>query len=193
MRRIKKFGITFGFIFLGSVFCFISFIAGAGEAKAGILTFDFTYTSDETVKVGNLGDTILFLGTLKNTGTEADSYAILMSVNSPTPPEWVVLLCSGGSCHTAGVTEDTVYLLADQEDFLGTEIETYDTCGDASVTITATSRGNPGLSKSVTFLLGVHTGCVPMTDKWGLLILISLLFLTGLYLIRRRLRLATTG
>jgi hypothetical protein len=194
MRRTKKVGKTWGIVFLFSVLCLLGFTRGSEEAKAEVLNFDFTFTSDETVKVSSLGDTILYEGWVKNTGSDPDSYAILMTVNPPTPPEWEVHLCSGGGCHPEGIIADTIYVTAGDSDFVGMEIMSFDTCGDANVTITVTSRGNPGLSNSITFLLGVHSGCtIPLTDRWGLLILISLLFLTGAYLILRRLRLATSG
>jgi hypothetical protein len=190
MHNKKNMVVIAGVIFFG----FLSFITGNQKAEAEVLSFDFTYTSNETLIVANCPDTILFdEAWLKNTGTDPDSYAILMTVNLSNPPQWTELLCCGGLCHPEGKITDTVYVAAGDSGLVGAEIEAIGAPGDGIVTITITSRGNPNLSDSLTFHLAAHAGCVPMTDKWGLLILISLLFLTGLYLIRRRLRLATTG
>jgi hypothetical protein len=189
MHGKKNILIIAGVIFFG----FLSIITGDQNAQAEVLSFDFTYTSSETLIVANCPDTILFDGWLKNTGTDPDSYAILMTINPSNPPQWVELLCSGGLCHPEGKLTDTVYVAAGDSDFVGTEIAAIHVPGDGIVTITATSRGNPALSKSLTFHLAAHTGCVPMTNRWGLFILISLLFMIGTYLLLRKLRLAATS
>jgi len=189
MRKIKKTGIMFGFIFFSSVFFFISFITSAQEAKAGVFSFAFTYTSSDTEEVGTLGDTTTFTSVLANTGSDSDNYVITMTENPPTPPQWVVVLCSGGICHP-GDTLDTVGVAAGDESLIFLEIGPRLICGDASVTITVKSLGNPGLSESITFLLHVHTDCVPVTNRWGLFILISLLSVAGFYLIWKRSQLA---
>ena len=188
MRRIKKIGITFGFIFLSSVFCLTIYVTGGQEAEAGVLDYDFTYaTSDDTIKVGNLGDTTIFGSVLTNTGTDADSYMISLTENHPpTPIEWLIWLCYG-VCGDTTLTDTTVYLDAGEWDAIFVEMCPRDTAGEASVTVTVTSIGNPALSDSLTFHLIVREE-VPVTDQWGLLILISLLFVAGLYLILKRLR-----
>lgn len=192
MHRIKRIGAALAVIFLGSVFCFCGYVVVAPEADAAVLAFDFSYTSADTVDTGSFGDTTTFQSILTNTGTEADSYIISMTENPSTPIQWLTWFCSGGVCHGPGVTQDTVYLPVGEQDLILPEIAPRLVCGTASVTMTVTSIGNPGLSKSITFLLHVYTGECPMTDRWGLLILISLIFLSGLYLIIRRLRPATT-
>ncbi len=187
MRRIEKKGVTFGFVFLFSVFCFLGFTTSGWEAEAGVLDFDFTYTSDDTLKLGAIGDTTTFGSILKNTGTEADSYAISMTVNPPTPAQWLVLLCSGGICHPQGVTGDTIWVPAGDSSSISVKIAPQEVSGEANVTVTVTSLGDPGLSQSIDFVLIVR-GVVPLTDRWGLLILVSLIFFSGLYLILRRLK-----
>ena len=186
MRRIKKTGITFGFIFLSSVFCFIGFMTGGQQVKAEVLDFDFTYTTeDDTIKIGVLGDTTTFGSLLTNTGTEADSYMVSLTENPPTPTEWLIWLCYG-VCGDTTLTDTTVYLDSLEWEGIWVRICPRDTCGEASVTVTVTSQ-ETGLSKSITFLLVVREE-VPVTNQWGLLILISLIFASGLYLILKRLR-----
>lgn len=185
MRSLKKTGAALGFIFLSSIFCFTGLMTCGPEADAEVMDFTFTYTSAETLKVGSFGDTTIFESILENTGTDADTYEIVMTANSPTPPEWYVALCSGGVCH--GNMADTIYLPAGEQDYILVEVGPDETPGEADVTVMVTSWGNPALSESVTFHLVVHGG-IPLTDRWGLLILISLIFASGLYLILRRLR-----
>ncbi len=183
MRSLKKKGAIF--VFLGFVFCFGGLMMSGPQAYAEAMDFSFTYTAEETLIVGSFGDTTIFESILENTGTDADTYEIVMTVNSPTPPEWYVALCSGGVCH--GNLADTIYVPASEQEYIFVEVGPEDVPGEANVTVTATSWGNPALSDSVTFHLMVHGG-VPLTDRWGFLILISLIFASGLYLILRRLR-----
>lgn len=186
MRRIKTIGVTLGFIFLSSVFCLTIYVTGGQQAEAGVLDFDFTYTTpDDTVKMGAIGDTTIFGSVLTNTGTDADSYMISLTENPPTPPEWLIWLCYG-ICGDTTLTDTTVYLEPDQEGIIFVEMAPRDTSGEANVTVTVTSQGTR-LSKSITFLLIVREE-VPVTDRWGLIILISLLLVSGLYLILKRLR-----
>jgi hypothetical protein len=185
MRSQKKVGATLGFVFLSSVLFLAVLMTGGPEAQAEVLDLSFTYTAAETLELGNIGDTTTFESILENTGTDPDSYEVVMTVNSPTPPEWYVALCTGGVCH--GNMADTVYVPAGEQDYIFVEVGPEDTPGEASVRITVTSRGNPALSDSITFHLVVRGG-IPLTDRWGLLILISLIFASGLYLILRRLK-----
>lgn len=187
MHKVRKIEKRFGGLLLISLFCFINFLTDGQEAQAGVLDFDFTYTSDDTTKAGFLGDTTRFHSVLTNIGTEADSYLVSMTENPPTPIQWWIWFCSGGVCHDTTVTQDTVYLPVGEWDDIFLDIAPRDTCGSASVTMTITSFGTPGLSKSITFLLSVHR-CAPVTDRWGLLSLISLILISGLYLILKRLR-----
>jgi hypothetical protein len=184
MASVRKIGSTLGLIFLSSIFCFTSLIMGGPDACAEIMDFSFTYTADETLKVGSFGDTTIFESILENTGSDADSYEVVMTINPSTPPEWYVGLCTGGVCH--GNMADTIYVPDGEQDYIFVEVGPDDVSGEASVTITVTSRGNPALSESLNFHLVVRGG--PVTNRWGLLILISLIFASGLYLIHRRLR-----
>ena len=187
MQREKMIRVIFAFLLLGSVFCLLSFITGVPEAKA--MSYAFTYTSSDTDEVETLWDTTIFQSVLKNTGTQDDNYAILMTKNPPTPYHWLIFFCSGGVCHPPAVTVDTVFLAAGDSDIILVEMSPRVIYGNGSATITVTSQGNLS-SKSKTFLLDCHTGGVPVTNRWGLFILISLLLVTGFYLIWRRLRLA---
>lgn len=185
MRSLKKTGAKLGFVFLSFLFCFTGYITGGSEIYAEVMDFSFTYTAAETLELGSFGDTTIFESILENTGTDADTYEIVMTVNSPTPPEWYVALCSGGVCH--GNLADTIYVPAGEQEYILVEVGPEDVPGEASVTVQATSWGNPTLTESITFHLVVHGG-IPLTDRWGLLILISLIFASGFYLILRRLR-----
>lgn len=189
MRKKKTMGvIILGCLFFSSVFSLLGFATGPQEAKA--MSYTFTYTSSDTEETDTLGDTTTFQMTLQNTGTEADSYVVTMIKNSPTPSQWIIYFCSGGICHPASVTQDTVFLNPGAQDLQFLDMTSRYVCGEGSVTMRVTSIKSTGLTKQITFLLHVHTDCVPVTNRWGLFILISLLLVTGFYLIWRRLRLA---
>jgi hypothetical protein len=190
MRKIKTMGVISGFIFFSFIFCVGSSITGGQEAQAGPISFNFTYTSSDTEETDTLGDTTTFQMTLQNTGTEADSYVVTMIKNSPTPFQWIIYFCSGGICHPTSVTQDTVFLNPGAQDLQFLDMTSRYVCGEGSVTMRVTSIKSPGLTKQITFLLHVHTDCIPITNRWGLLILISLLVAAGFYLIWKRSKLA---
>lgn len=189
MRKMSTRGIIFGFLFLSFVLC-AGVITGGQKAQAEPISFNFTYTSSDTEETAPLGDTTTFQMTLRNTGTEADSYVVTMIENSPTPPEWRIYFCCGGICNPPSVTQDTVFLNPGAQDLQFLDIGAIYKCGEGNVIMKVTSIKSPGLTKQITFLLHVHTNCIPVTNRWGLLILISLLCAAGFYLIWRRSRLA---
>jgi len=194
MRKIRTMKVTFGFIFLSFIFCGISLLTGTKETQAGLTSFDFTYTSSDTTDtVLTLGGIKTFSSTLTNTGTEADSYIVTMIKNQPIPPQWIIDFCSGGVCHPPSVFKDTVYLSAGEHDNPYVEITPLSCCGDAKITMRVTSIKSPGLSKSINFFLHAdcEPSCVPTTNHWGLLILITLLCASGFYLIWKKSKLAT--
>jgi hypothetical protein len=187
MGKIKTMRVTFGIVFLSFIFCGISFVTAGPKAQAEPISYSFTYISNDTDEVGTLGNITTFRSKLTNTGTDADSYVVTMTKNSPTPPEWLIYFCSGGVCHPPTVTQDTVFLPPSEWDSIYVDIMPKILCGDASVTIRVTSIKSPGLTKSITFLLYAHSEAIcPVTNRWGLFILISLLFLAGFYLILKR-------
>ena len=67
---------------------FGSVVTDCGEVRAEPLSFDFTFTSDQTAKVAAVWDTVRFDALLTNTGTEADSYLVTLVENPPTPEDW---------------------------------------------------------------------------------------------------------
>lgn len=177
-------------VLLGGMF------TGQGKVLAEPLSFDFTFTCDDTVKVVSVGDSVKFYPVLTNTGTEPDSYLVTLTENSPTPEEWWVRMCAGGSCWDSTETSKVIW----SGDFPGPlgpgvadsmELDVLPrTAGQGNITITVESLSNPGvkLTKSITFLLSAHPQ-VPLTDQWGLIILVALILTSGLYLMYRRYRL----
>ena len=159
-------------------------LLGQGEVMAEPLDFDFTYTSEETVKVTAAWDTVRFESLLTNTGTEADSYLVTLTENDPTPEEWWVRLCAGG-CLDSTVTEADMYLDPAQFDFILLDLIPR-TVDSSNITITVESRGNPGakLTKSITFILTANylPGDVngdQIVDLGDVLFLISYLYKGG--------------
>lgn len=167
------------------------------EALAEPLTIDFTFTSADTVEVATVWDTVRFEALLTNTGTEADSYLVTLTENPPTPGDWWRELCAGGLCWDTLLTSLKIYnfeflppLPASQTDNFLLDIIPRSS-GQGSYTITVESLGNPGakLTKSLTFLLSASgEPQAPVTGTWGMIILASLIFASGLYLIYRRLK-----
>ena len=186
-------------ITVGAVVLFVLLggtLTGQGKVLAEPLSFDFTFTCDDTVKVVSVGDSVKFYPVLTNTGTEPDSYLVTLTENSPTPEEWWVRMCAGGSCWDSTETSKVIW----SGDFPGPlgsgvadsmELDVLPrTAGQGNITITVESLSNPGvkLTKSIIFLLSAHPQ-VPLTDQWGLIILVALILTSGLYLMYRRYRL----
>jgi hypothetical protein len=161
------------------------FVGNVKEASA--LSFDFTYTSDDTVESGYVNvDQANFEALLTNTGTEIDSYLVTLTKSPTTPTEWTWELCAGGVCNDM-MTQAVAYLEPGWEDaeYLNVDLTV---SGQGKFTLTAQSYGNPGLkvSKSINFVVYAYDQG-PVTDRWGMMALVSLLLISGLYLIRRRL------
>ncbi len=161
-------------------------LTGPEKALAEPFGFDFTYTAGDTTKFGAVWDTTQFASVLTNTGTEADSYSVSLTENPGTPPEWWVRMCAGGICWDSLVTSVNVYLEPGQHDDILLDVMPR-TVDEGSFTITVESYGNPGikLTKSKTFILTSYEPG-PVTNQWGLIILILLLLASGLYLAYRR-------
>jgi hypothetical protein len=167
------------------------------EALAEPLTIDFTFTSDETVKVAAVWDTLRFDALLTNTGTEADSYLVTLIENPPTPEDWWREFCAGGQCPIDSlVTSMKIF----NGEFLPPlpPTQTSDVYldvisrspGQGNFTMTIESLSSPGvkLTRSLTFLLSAQGPQAPVTGNWGMIILASLLLASGLYLAYRRLK-----
>ncbi|NIN01646.1 MAG: hypothetical protein GTO24_27175, partial [candidate division Zixibacteria bacterium] len=181
-RTLLTLGAVGLFVFFGSM------LAGRSEVAAEPLSFDFTFTSEETVKVATVWDTVYFYALLTNTGTEIDSYAVTLTENPPTPEEWWVQFCAGGVCWDTTITMANSYLEPGWEDHVELRIIPR-TAQQGNFTITVDPYLNPAASKSITFLLNAHEDG-PVTNQWGLIILTSLILISGLYLMLRRYRLA---
>ncbi len=177
------------FVLLGGM------LTGQGKVLAEPLSFDFTFTCDETVKVASVWDTVAFYPALTNTGTEADSYFVTLTEND-TPEEWWVRLCVGGRCRDSLVTSVWIWTAEDPWPLDSGWTDSMElhvlprTAGQGNFTMTVESGSSPGvkLTKSITFLLSAHEQ-IPVSNQWGLIILPVLIVTSGLYLIYRRHRL----
>lgn len=188
-RSLVTLGVVVLLVLLGGT------LTGQGRVLADPLSFDFTFTCDDTLKAISVGDTVEFYPVLTNTGTEADSYLVTLTENPPTPEEWWVRMCAGGRCWDSTETSAVIWfgevpgpLEPGLTDSMRLDILPR-TSGQGNLTITVESLSSPGvkLTKSITFLLSAHPQ-VPLTDQWGLIILILLILTSGLYLIYRRYR-----
>jgi hypothetical protein len=169
-----------------------------GEALAEPLSFDFTFTCDETVKVAAVWDTVRFQTLLTNTGTEADSYLVSLAENPPTPEDWWRQFCAGGVCLLDSLATSFKIFNGDFLPALPAGLS--DTpyldviprsAGQGNFTMSIESLSNPGLklTKSLTFLLSAQgEPQAPVTGNWGVAILASLILASGLYLMYRRLK-----
>jgi hypothetical protein len=160
---------------------------GGNASRAEALSFSFTYTSDDTTESGHVNlDQANFQALLTNTGTEIDSYLVTLTKSPTTPTEWTWELCAGGICQDM-MTQVVAYLEPGWQDleYLNVDLTAV---GNGKFTLTAQSYGNPGLkvSKSINFFVYAYDGG-PVTDRWGTLALVSLVLISGLYLMRRRL------
>ena len=177
---------------------FGSVLTDRGEVVAEPLSFDFTFTSAETVKVAAVWDTVTFEALLTNTGTEADSYLVTLVENPPTPEDWWREFCAGGQCPIdSTVTSMKIFngeflppLPPSQSNDVTLDVIPR-SAGQGNFTLTIESLSSPGakLSKSLTFLLGAQgEPQAPVTGYWGMIILASLILASGLYLSYRRLK-----
>lgn len=186
---------------IGAVVVLVLFggvLTDRGGVFAEPLSFDFTFTCDETVKVAATWDTLRFQAALTNTGTEADSYLVSLAENPPTPEDWWREFCAGGVCPIDSlVTSFKIF----NGDFLPPlppgqiDSTTYmdvipRSAGQGNFTLTIESLSSPGvkLSRSLTFLLSAHEQQAPVTNTWGLIILATLIIMSALYLMYRRLK-----
>ena len=162
-------------------------LVGGGVNQARALSYNFTYTADDTSQWGYVNeDTLAFEALLTNTGTQIDSYLVTLTKTPGTPTEWTWELCAGGVCADM-MTQGVAYLEPgwEDEEFLNVALTVP---GKGTFILTAQSYNNPGtkMTKSVHFLVDARERG-PVTDRWGMMILVSLLLISGLYLIRRRL------
>ena len=176
-KTIMIIGVIFLSLMVGSSYMVV------GESRAG---FSFTYTAPVTQKTACVGDTTLFNSVLKNTGTVADIYDVDMIEKPPTPANWWMRFCSGGICWDSSVTHAEVSLDPNETDTIRLDILPR-TGGTGYVTMRITSQANPSLKDSITFILNVQEPC-PVTNQWGLVVLIVLIASSGLYLIFRKLK-----
>jgi hypothetical protein len=181
-RILLTFGAVFALVLLGSMF------AGQDQAVAEPKDYASTLTPGDTVKVAAVGDSIEFYANLENTGSDPDSFLVTLTENSPTPEEWWVELCAGGTCWDTTITTANSYLEFGWVDSIQVHVKVR-TAGQGSFTITTESYGNPSDIKSVTFLVNVHEQG-PVTNHWGIIILTLLIITSAIYLMHKRYRLA---
>ncbi len=169
-------------LILGALMFLVLFgnLLAGPEAKA---SFDFTYTATDTVKSSTVGDQLQFLSLIKNTGTDADSFIVTLSELPPTPLDWWVQLCTGGICLDTLVNHRTIYLASQDLDQTYIEVKSRSQ-GQGKWRISVQSKGS-SVTKSKTFILAAWQ--VPVTNEWGVIILITLILASAMYLMYRRL------
>jgi uncharacterized membrane protein len=183
MRSLTKVGMIVGVIFLNLMVCLSCLLVGEGKASDS-----FTYTAPVTVKSVCVGDTAEFTSSLKNTGTQSDTYDVDEIEKPPTPAEWWMRFCAGGVCYDSSTVHAEVSL--DPNDSTDVLLDILPrTAATGKVTMSITSHANPSLKDSITFFLTANEVC-PVTTPWGLYALIVLISISGFYLIFRRLKLA---
>ncbi len=183
MRSLTKVGMIVGVIFLNLMVCLSYLLVCEGRASVS-----FTYTAPVTQKRVCVGDTTQFTSTLKNTGTQSDTYDVDKIEKPPTPVEWWMRFCAGGVCYDSNTIHAEVSV--DPNDSTDVLLDILPrTAGTGNVTMRITSHANPSLKDSITFILTATEAC-PVTSQWGLYALIILISISGFYLIFRRLKLA---
>jgi hypothetical protein len=168
-------------LILGALVCLVVFgqLVTGPEAKAN---FDFTYTATDTVKSSTVGDQLQFFSLIHNTGTDADSFIVTLTELPPTPQDWWTQLCTGGICLD---NHRTIYLASQETDQTYIEVKSRSQ-GQGKWRISVQSKGN-SVTKTKTFLLSAWLQA-PVTNEWGLIILILLIFTSATYLLYRRLK-----
>lgn len=183
MKSLTRIIRIMGLIFLGVMVCLSCLVVD--EVRAGV---SFTYTAPATQKRVCVGDTTEFTSTLKNTGTQSDTYDVDKIEKPPTPVEWWMRFCAGGVCYDSNTIHAEVSL--DPNDSADVLLDILSrTVGTGNVAMRITSHANPSLKDSITFILNATEAC-PVTNQWGLYALIVLISISGFYLIFRRLKLA---
>jgi hypothetical protein len=156
------------------------------QVLADTKDYAYTFTPGDTVKVASVGDSVEFYANLENTGSDPDSFLITLTENPPTPEEWWVELCAGGTCWDTTVTTANSYLEFGWVDSIQVHIKVR-TSGTGSFTLTTESYGNPVDVKSVTFLLTAHEQG-PVTNHRGIIVLSLLIVASAIYLMHKRYR-----
>jgi hypothetical protein len=104
-----------------------------------------------------------------------------------TPDDWWIRFCVGGVCYPPDVTHAEISLGASESE----EIELNmlpNSPGIGKVIMRVTSQANPSLKDSITFTLNTIPGA-PMVSLHGIIALVLLITVSGLYLLWRRLNL----
>jgi hypothetical protein len=119
----------------------------------------FTYTAPVTQKSGIIDSLTTFNSTLTNTCSVADTYDVDMIEKPPTPVEWWLRFCSSGICWPETTTHApiSVSLGPSESGEILLDIKP-DTFGTGNVTMRVTSRTNPSLTDSITFVLKALRG-----------------------------------
>lgn len=119
----------------------------------------FTYTAPVTQKSGILDSITTFSSTLTNTGSVADSYDVDLIRKPPTPSGWSISFCSSGICWGDTFTHAPIPVILDSTESgeISLEIKP-NTFGTANITMKVTSRTNPSLTDSLTFVLKALRG-----------------------------------
>jgi hypothetical protein len=186
MKRLASALAVIGAVLL--VGSFGGVFTGAEKAMAEPYTYSFTYTGTDTVKTSSVCNiTTVFQSLITNTGTQPDTYTVSwVEYAPPTPQDWYAEFCVGGTCYDSSITSVKTYLESTETAEVLMDVKPRST-GQGKHMITVTSKFNPGSSKTKTFILNAHCAG-PVTNQWGLIILILLIFISATYLIARRYR-----
>ena len=180
MKSLTKDRLIVGAVFSVLMLCLSCLGAGEGKAQDS-----FTYTAPFTEKVAAIWDTTVFSSTLTNTGSGQDTYDIDMIEKPPTPENWWMQFCSGGSCHDSIITNAQVTLNPGEKDYIDLKILPRITA-NGKVTMRVTSQSNPSLKDSITFIAKGRG--MPALTIWGMITLIVLISSSAIYLIYQRLK-----
>lgn len=146
-------------------------------------SYSFNYTASDTVKTSTVGDTVQFPSLIVNTG-QADSFVVAWTEYSPTPQDWWARYCCGGLCFDSTVHTRTIYLAAGDTDWVYLDVMARSQ-GQGKWVISVQSKGN-STTKTKTFLLHAYPNG-PVTNEWGLVILILLILTSAMYVLYRKL------
>jgi hypothetical protein len=128
----------------------VAVTAGAARADYG-----FTFTSEDTVSPGTVGEMVYFYATLTNTGDQPDTFDVWGELTD-FPADWVAQFCDTIACYIImDQPNPRQYWLDPGEDY-PFEIKILPLSnGQGWITMFAQSYGNPALINSIQF----HVGC----------------------------------
>ncbi len=111
--------------------------------------YAFFFAAHATADVVTLGQLRSFDAVIHNRGLAADVYDV--HIEKDVPASWGASVCANGLCYPPWVTDFTVSVAAGATDTILVDIQPLLEIGTGTVTLTATSRGDPSRSFTRTF------------------------------------------